>query len=623
MFRGITMAGDPRQVTPLSPDNALLTQQYQTQMGTMMPASYMVAGCLPSVPASSTTLPATACTGTVMSAGASVAVTQGATTIGPLTGGNGTYWLALHADTVTAVAGWTRQTGTSYLWRQAASLPAPATMALLAKITIAGGVITGIEDMRLPASLVRNGTYDVTDPLYGGVADDTTDIGPALRLAIAAAQGQWGSIVRIPQGVYALNSAVTLPPGGGITIQGDGWVAPAAQNYTTTLQPFRGTWLHIRSLGFTPFTIIGTGTTLKDLAFDHDQPAPGPGWQPTAYPYVIDIATPSTCCTPQTGIADVSLVNLFFFKATRGIHQYSVGGWSGGRINIDELRGQFFQVGIFYEFVADVSRLKNIHMWPYWSTDASVFAYQESNMIGMRFYRADLPILENVFFFSSWVGIEFIDSALGHSSDVQAINVGFDKSRIGIYSNQTSLTGQFINVIFNGGGILAASLPTTIGVALEGGSNWLDFVNLEVSNTGSGCASSTGSGNLLTIVNLRCNNFNLSGSGQAGLYTSSGANMVVGGVMLFVTPNGAASYNGNFIAGQFPGGAVFNPAGDFFANTIAGNPTIGFGSNNFLEFLPAANLFAFGATGGTYMTGGVKKYLCIQDGVLTVGTTCP
>src|SRR5215510_7463842 len=73
-------------------------------------APYVVSGCLPSVPSSSLTLAAFACQGYVHdTSGELIYVDQPAHAVGPLSGGDGTYWLALHRDFSSAVSGWTRQ----------------------------------------------------------------------------------------------------------------------------------------------------------------------------------------------------------------------------------------------------------------------------------------------------------------------------------------------------------------------------------------------------------------------------------------------------------------------------------------------------------------------------------
>ena len=538
---------------------------------------------------------------------------------------NDTAWVIISGLTGATNANFHRVGASNYFVDcvHAAKPDLPADSTWLMKVTIASSALTAVEDLRVPASYVRSGTYDVTDHLYGGIPDDTTDVGPALQAALDGAAAQYGSIVRLPQGRYKLATAVSIPVGKGVILRGDPWVAPAQQLFETTAQPYRGSWLHISSPSFQPITIAGTGATLESLAFDHDQPVPTSGWAPTAYPYVIDIPSPDTCCNPQTNVGDINLTNLFFYKATKGIEQRASASWVAGRINMTGIWGQFFESAIAIEYTADVMRLNDIHLWPWWSQNADVLTYSESTMIGLILKRADNPMIRNFFVFSAYVGIDIIANSHGNTSAIQAVNLMFDKSRIGIYSNQAGTTGQFVNVLHNGGGLTAAMIPTGVGIALEGTNNTLEMVNVEVSNVGTSCASTNGAGNILTIVNLRCNNFNLSASGQAGLFTVNSGLMAVSGLLRFLTPNGALNYNGSFISPSNPNGVYFNETGSFFANTIGGNPTINFAANDYLQWLIATNRVKISTDAGTYNTGGVLKYLCIIDGELIPGTTCP
>lgn len=193
--------------------------------------AHIVSGGLPVVPSSSLTLGALATTGYVRNPGQGlVYVTQAAAPIGPFTAGNGLYWLALHRNSVTAVGGWTRQRGTHYLWVQSPTQPTlPSESAFLASITVAGGVITAVNDIRIPRSFVTRGVYDVTDPLYGAVSSPTHAVSSlaAFRGAVNA-----GKRLHIPAGVYWLGDVATdatrlidlSPQGDGITITTEGVV---------------------------------------------------------------------------------------------------------------------------------------------------------------------------------------------------------------------------------------------------------------------------------------------------------------------------------------------------------------------------------------------------------------
>jgi Chaperone of endosialidase len=86
-------------------------------------------------------------------------VNQAAHTV-TLAGGDGNYWLALHADTATPVSGWGRQAGTHYLWRAAGTQPAdPPGGLVMAGVTVASGGITAVNPSY---------NYPVGKVAYGG-----------------------------------------------------------------------------------------------------------------------------------------------------------------------------------------------------------------------------------------------------------------------------------------------------------------------------------------------------------------------------------------------------------------------------------------------------------------------
>jgi len=107
---------------------------------------FIISGCLPTVPVSSTTLAAFACTAQIINqTSTTIHAVQSAATVGPLNSGDGTYWIAIHRDTSSSVSGWTRQGTTRYLWQMNATKPTvPADTIIIAEVTIAGGVITAV-----------------------------------------------------------------------------------------------------------------------------------------------------------------------------------------------------------------------------------------------------------------------------------------------------------------------------------------------------------------------------------------------------------------------------------------------------------------------------------------------
>jgi hypothetical protein len=185
------------------PDAQLEMQRWfgQTETG------FVVSGGLPATSAT-TTLAAFATIAYVQNNTQGLQyVDQAAASVGPLTGGNGVYWIAIDHDLSSAVSGWTRQVGTHYLWQKVTAQPAnPVGALVLASATVSGGAITAIGDVRLPESVIDAGVYNVRDPLYGAIGDGITDDTDSLQDAVNALPS--GGILLIPQGTYLHNLTI-------------------------------------------------------------------------------------------------------------------------------------------------------------------------------------------------------------------------------------------------------------------------------------------------------------------------------------------------------------------------------------------------------------------------------
>jgi hypothetical protein len=230
----LTLAAQPLVDYPTWYSGAGSVVILQPAFPSVSPA-YVHGGCLPTT-SGSTTLTAFACIAKVSApAGNGDLSAQSAASV-TLSGGNGTYWLALHWDTSTAVSGWTRESGTRYLWKIATDLPPnPANGLIVARVTVASGAATVVADYRQPRSYALYRRYDITDPLFGGVGDailgtSGTDNVAAFNIARQAAATRRGTIY-FPHGSYRFNSK----PGGiygGVTIECEDIVTFLVRNYS-------------------------------------------------------------------------------------------------------------------------------------------------------------------------------------------------------------------------------------------------------------------------------------------------------------------------------------------------------------------------------------------------------
>jgi hypothetical protein len=143
-----------------------------------MTMGFVVAGCAPQA-GSGATLAAFACTANVKDGAYSIPVVQDAASVGPLTAGDGTYWLAVYKDRTSPVSGWTRQTNTHYLWHHSEPQPAtPSGGLVIAVLSLTGSSVSAVHaignHVPTPPSTLGGG-LGVSAAEYGIVCDGVTD----------------------------------------------------------------------------------------------------------------------------------------------------------------------------------------------------------------------------------------------------------------------------------------------------------------------------------------------------------------------------------------------------------------------------------------------------------------
>lgn len=231
----------------------VVAPEYMAMLGDAQP-SYLFSGGAASVPVSSTTLAAFATTAYVNESNILYPVIQAAAAVGPLNSGNGTYWLAVHRSMTGAVASWTRQAGTHYLWRYDGSSPTapqleplmPATPTgclIFGRVTVVGGVITGYRRVARLRGTTGRRPFDPAD--FGFDPGASASVNTAALQAVADAQAALIKSVQpnfpngvtthtipeivIPDGYYEIDDEITFS--GNAIIRGIG--SPAIEQTTS------------------------------------------------------------------------------------------------------------------------------------------------------------------------------------------------------------------------------------------------------------------------------------------------------------------------------------------------------------------------------------------------------
>lgn len=188
-------------------------------------SSFISSGCAPAVPASSLTLDAFACEGSITIADKLVNVTQPSNSVGPLNSGDGTYWIAFDFSKTRTVAGWTRQTGTHYLWRLSATQPTyPTGGMVVIQVTVSGGIITAVNNVGTWIPNTLQAQTNIPAIICDGSTDDKVAIQTTIDRLVPSSPTSGKSAkpkqVILPAGNCKLDSNITLSSG--IHLKGQG-----------------------------------------------------------------------------------------------------------------------------------------------------------------------------------------------------------------------------------------------------------------------------------------------------------------------------------------------------------------------------------------------------------------
>jgi hypothetical protein len=187
---------------------------------------------------------------------------------------NDTAWVVICAAQGNSFNNFSRVTGTNYFVDVVSTTQPtwPDDSTPLMKVTISGGNITAVLDLRYPASFVLFGRYDVTDALYGAVGDGITDDTSAFVAALAAYGSGFpnpagvppltsnpptvsieGKLVFVPRGWYKVSSTLTVPKN--TILQGQGMDASRILQFGNIDQIILSDNSHLYDLG-----LVGGGS---------------------------------------------------------------------------------------------------------------------------------------------------------------------------------------------------------------------------------------------------------------------------------------------------------------------------------------------------------------------------
>lgn len=290
----------------------------------------------------------------------------------------------------------------------------PHSPAMLTRRSLLGAAAFGL----------NSGAVNVRERPYRAAANGRTDDTPAIQRAMDDTRKRGGGIVFLPAGEYYIAGHLTVP--GGVTLMG---VARAPQTWKrggggSVLLAVEGEG---KSEG-TPFiTLDGNNATIEGLAVFYPNQILAEA--PAPYPW---------CVASGKSADNVAIVNCMLVNPYQGV-DFATN--SAHRHFITGLYGQPLLKGIWVDKCYDIGRIKNAHLWPFWTQDKRIVDFTTTRGKTFIFQRTDWEVVEDVFCWGYETGVEFSSSEAPrehpglkgiNGMNGQMTNVNFDNVNVGI-----------------------------------------------------------------------------------------------------------------------------------------------------------------------------------------------
>lgn len=306
---------------------------------------------------------------------------------------------------------------------------------------------------------------------FGAVGDGYTDDTAAFQAAINALQGMSVRDMEIHLRAKPYRIVGSLEVTGPIRFFGEGVFD--LDNARPITRPEKGTWMiHASPTGH---MIRFTGATGKCCGmtgigiFQEGHATPTLGWSPSVRDWVIRNEN-----TQGTLILD----RVHFHNVYQGVFtDFAV------RPQYENITGQFFYRGFWFDRIYDLGKFEGLHAWTYWSEDDNVLDWTQANCVEITLLRVDGLWMDRIFAFATAVGIYVGVSSYGGSARVIYVN-GLYADFVGraIVVDSSSPAHLFVDNLFHLGQVWASSpadaLSGACGLDISSGSNH----NIQVSN---------------------------------------------------------------------------------------------------------------------------------------------
>ncbi len=430
--------------------------------------------------------------------------------------------------------------------------------------------------------------------------DPTTDSSPAFLLASAAAPG--GTCI-VPAGTYLWDSAISIDTV--CMFRGVGW---NERTQDPTIDRI-GTWILITNSGISPVTVTTVDAAglggFAGMAFEQDHPVPGGGWAPTAYPPIFTVGgTGGTLCFAE----------LLFYNINKGILAPNAVG-ADGRIQFGRLQGQVFTYLFSGTTLLDQNQSSDIHVYPYWSADANVLAYQWTHADALVLGRCDGLVCTSLFANNCRTPVLLQNDGTGPPTGPPT-NIRFGMIYADICKYGFWITGDnttlFIDVL------------TSLGITITSSSGWRDdsagstvFVrahNFSGAENHVGEQNSTTNGTTFHLVSLFAQEYNFSNGGYTAFFQAASnggqhALHIALPTSIGTVTHAAAIINDTTGSGKPTNAFSIANLWQTNLNTVPALPSAGFGLG-ISSYVTDANATTFGSI---VATGGANKVKIYSD----------
>lgn len=353
----------------------------------------------------------------------------------------------------------------------------------------------------IEVSITDFGAVGDSNGTTGNGTDNTTAIQAAINY-VKAAGGAYR--LKIPEGIFRVAAGLLIDTP--VSFVGEG-TAPYVGSIGTL---GGGSWLYFDHTGrgiAIDGPAIMSGIRLENIGTLRNQPAPGPGWAPTAHDFDIYIDN-----------ADVYVDELMLLNPTKGIF---LGNGQAGRLTIGTLRGQPMQVGLEVDVALDVVSAERIHFWPFWRDNTDVHTYTMANLDAVYLKRCDNPLFTNLFSIFARSTIRCGQNGSGTVSKLKVTNLDCDRGKLGLWVDNTVTSGiiSYIGAMTHQG---ETGLAGSKAVHVQGNSSTIEFGSLRTDRCDQNGVHIEGTGNVTRIGMLTIANYNQAAAGHAAVLPANG-----------------------------------------------------------------------------------------------------